>query len=55
MVHVGVAVLTEQGELMRHRLVNDVERVRQFFAALPQRHKTRRQPPLTALTNVRTL
>jgi len=44
MVHVGVdlhkrtsqvAVLAEDGELTRHRLVNDVERVRRFFAELP--------------------
>jgi hypothetical protein len=44
MVHVGVdldkrtsqvAVLTEDGELTRHRLVNDGERVRRFFAELP--------------------
>jgi transposase len=44
MVHVGVdlhkrtsqiAVLTEHGELRRHRLINDVERVRRFFAELP--------------------
>jgi transposase len=44
MVHVGVdlhkrtsqiAVLTEHGELTRHRLVNDVERVKEFFAELP--------------------
>jgi transposase len=44
MVHVGVdlhkhtsqvAVLREDGELTRHRLVNDGERVRQFFAELP--------------------
>ncbi len=44
MVHVGVdlhkrisqiAVLTAEGELTQHRLVNDVGRVEQFFAQLP--------------------
>lgn len=44
MVHVGVdlhkhtsqiAVLGEDGELTRHRLVNDGERVKRFFAAFP--------------------
>lgn len=44
MVHVGVdlhkqtsqiAVLSEDGELRQHRLVNDVERLEQFFAQLP--------------------
>jgi transposase len=43
-VHVGVdlhkqtsqiAVLTEDGELKEHRLVNDVEQVEKFFAQLP--------------------
>lgn len=46
MVHVGVdlhkrtsqiAVLTEDGELTQHRLVNEVERVEQFFAQFPPR------------------
>jgi transposase len=44
MLHVGVdlhkrtsqvAVLAEDGELTRYRLVNDVERVKRFFAELP--------------------
>jgi len=44
MVHVGVdlhkrtsqvAFLTEDGDLTRHRLVNDVERVRRVFVELP--------------------
>src|SRR2546425_4404003 len=44
MVHVGVdlhkqtsqiAVLSDDGELRQHRLVNDVERLEQFFAQLP--------------------
>lgn len=30
-----IAVLTEDGELRQHRLVNDVERLEQFFAQLP--------------------
>src|SRR5262245_28194532 len=30
-----VAVLAEDGELTRYRLVNDVERVKRFFAELP--------------------
>ena len=29
-----IAVLTEDGELTQHRLVNDVYRVEQFFAQL---------------------
>jgi transposase len=32
-----IAVLTENGELTQHRLVNEVERLEQFFARLPPR------------------